>query len=632
MRIMGRNGLSVAFSMALCAMSISALGGRLVTETAEFSGSGMPAGWSAVDGGFLSPEYSNSVSRVALTYGPADRQFGEAQLFAIAHANGVETQIASVNAATAGAAFDFPAASDYRQFRIAANGLSLASFSATWLDTRIDAPANIVATALTTDSLEVSWDAVNGASGYKVSVWTNVVTGASEGTESWSDDFSRAAASSGNPGALSSATFNSAYADMEGWECVSYVYPSTNSSAIRIGGADKDRGGVLISPPLPAGTWHLRMRAWRYRGEDGTDMPIQRISAGVTSLVSIVSFTREATVPEVFLVDLPALNEGDHLVFCSFTNKTPRVILDKVALVSGYSAGTSSPVVVKEVPVADGTATTIDGLPPAVPVFVGVRAIDAGGVSSATSAGVEVDLANPPPRATLNAWTVSSSADSTYRQDFDSVAGATMTSGDKDFYNGVTIPFMQAWQDSDAVTKFAHYAGGNQTGAKFVAVATNINESTRAFGARGKQDTTMTWGLAFTNDMGSTISLTNVSYSAQQWGFANTTNQLLTCEYLVTNRLDWIVNVTECWQPCATTEARVLATHGMPEATAVNYVPEEQIRIVPGEVLYLKWTFHPPAKGNSALMAIDDLTVGFEVPGQGFLMRFVKHQANEVSP
>ena len=126
--------------------------------------------------------------------------------------------------------------------------------------------------------------------------------------------------------------------------------------------------------------------------------------------------------------------------------------------------------------------------------------------------------------------------------------------------------------------------------------------------------------------------MTNVSYSAQQWGFANTTNQLLACEYLVTNRLDWIVNLTEGWQTCAETEARVLATHVMPESTAVDYVPAEQIRIAPGEVLYLKWTFHPPAKGSSALMAIDDLAVRFKIPEQGFLMRFVKHQANEVSP
>ena len=326
------------------------------------------------------------------------------------------------------------------------------------------------------------------------------------------------------------------------------------------------------------------------------------------------------------------MNEGDHLVFCSFTNKTPRVILDKVALVSGYSSGTSSPVVVKEVPVADGTATTIDGLPPSVPVFVGVRAIDAGGVLSSVSAGVEVDLANPPPRATLNACSMLGLPGHAYSQDFDSLAAITSTTGDKDFYNGVTIPFMQAWQDNDAFEKFV-YNAGSATASGLYALAANKTDEVRAFGVRTKQGLTMAWGLAFTNDTGSTISLTNVSYSAQQWGFSNTTNQLLTCECLVANRLDWIVNFSEGWQTCATTEARVFAagTHVMPESTAVDYVPAEQIRIAPGEVLYLKWTFHPPAKGSSALMAIDDLTVRFRAPEQGFLMRFVKHQVSEFS-
>ena len=618
-------GLVHALGMAAGLFSLAAAAERLVTETADFSGGAVPDGWAVANGEYLSPEYSNAVSQIALSYKAMGVQTGTAQLFAIGHESSVQTQIASVNTFTTGAAFDFPEASDYRRFRIATSGLVLTSFSATLPDMRPDAPPNVVATALTTDSLEVSWDAVPGATSYRVSVWTNVVTGASEGTESWSDDFSRAVASSGSPGALSSATFNSAYADMEGWGCVSYVYPSTNSSAIRIGGADKDRGGMLVSPPLPAGDWHLRMRAWRYRSEDGTDMPIQRVSAGVTSLVSIVAFMREATVPEEFLIDLPALNEGDRLVFCSFTNKTPRVILDKVALVSGYSVGTASPVVVKEVSVADGTATTIDGLPPSVPVFVGVRTVDAGGVSSAISAGVEVDLANPPPRATLNACSMLGLLGHTYSQDFDSLAAITSTTGDKDFYNGVTIPFMQAWQDNDAFEKFVYNAGA-ATASGMYALAANKTDEVRAFGVRTKQGLTMTWGLAFTNDTDSAMLLTNVSYSAQQWGFANTTNQLLSCEYLVTNRLDWIVNFSEGWQTCAETEARVFAagTYAIPEFAAVNYMPAEQIRIAPGEVLYLKWTFHPPAKGSSALMAIDDLAVRFGTAAQPTLIRIVR--------
>jgi len=195
-----------------------------------------------------------------------------------------------------------------------------------------------------------------------------------------------------------------------------------------------------------------------------------------------------------------------------------------------------------------------------------------------------------------------------------SLAAITATTGDKDFFNGITLPYWQLWQDLDPATKLSFYAGGNQTGAKFVALAADINEPARAFGARGKQETTMTWGLAFTNDTDSAVALTNVSYSAQQWGFANTTNQLLSFECLVTNRLDWIVSFAEGWQPCDETEARVFAgTHDMPESTAVDYVPSEVIRIQPGEVLYLRWTFHPPAKGSSALMAIDDVRVRFQV-------------------
>ena len=323
---------------------------------------------------------------------------------------------------------------------------------------------------------------------------------------------------------------------------------------------------------------------------------------------------------------VPDWNSGDSIRFNSLASGDRRTVLGTVALLSGYSAGVASPVVIKEVSVAEAASCTIDGLPESVPVFVGVSAVDSDGVPSERSVGVEVDLANPSPRTTLNACPVGGLAgDRVYSQNFDLLAVLTATSGDKDFYNGATLPFWQAWQDSDPAAKFAHYPGGNQTGAKFVALATNINESSRAFGARGKQDTTMTWGLAFTNNTDSAVILTNVSYSAQQWGFANTTNQLLSFECLVTNRLDWIVAFAEGWQPCGETEARIFGagTYDMPESTAVDYVPSAGIRIQPGEVLYLRWTFHPPVKGSSALMAIDDVRVGFQTnpPGLSIQLR-----------
>ena len=614
--------------MAACLFSLSALAGGFVTETADFPGADVPAGWSVLNGVYLSPEYSNAVSRIALSYGATGGQAGTAQLFAIDHASSAETQIASVNTATTGAAFDFPGSSDYRQFRISTDGLVLVSFSATWPDTRPDAPSNVVATALTTDSLQVSWDAVDGAAGYRVSVWTNVVTGASAGIVAWEDSLP-GATNGASSTRMSDAKFNNCFANA-GWTRSDKAgYPTGENGTIRIGITGES--GWLQTPPIEVSGSGIVVRFHAKIGESNANpqMLVERIFGNTTNIIGEVTLTSE--LKEHVLV-VPDWKSGDSIRFNSFASGDRRTIIGAVALVSGYSAGTSSPVVVKEVPVADGTATTIDGLPPAVPVFVGVRAIDAGGVSSATSVGVEVDLANPPLRATLNACSMLGLPGHAYSQDFDSLAAITSTTGDKDFYNGVTIPFMQAWQDNDAFEKFV-YNAGSATASGLYALAANKTDDVRAFGVRTKQGLTMTWGLAFTNDTGSTISLTNVSYSAQQWGFANTTNQLLTCEYLVTNRLDWIVNFSEGWQTCATTEARVFdaGTYAIPESTAVNYVPAERIRIEPGEVLYLKWTFHPPAKGNSALMAIDDLAVGFEVPKRGFLMRLVKHQSNEVS-
>ena len=618
-----RNKLICLLGIAAFALFLSALAGRPVTETADFSGSAVPQGWTVSDGGYLSPEYSNTVSRIALSYGASGAgPAGVAQVFAIDHASSAETQIASVNTATTGAAFDFPAASDYRRFRIATDGLALTSFSATWLDARLDAPSNVVATAVTTASLEVTWDAVPNAVGYRVSVWTNVVVGASAGNVVWEDPLP-GATNGASSTRMSDVKFNACFAHA-GWTRSDKAgYPTGEDGTIRMGITGES--GWLQTPPIEISdsgivvVFHAKAVA---SNAQSMNMLVERVSGEDAVAVGEVELTTEM---KEFRLVVPGWSSGNCIRFNSLAAGDRRTTLGSVALLSGYSAGVATPVVIREVSVSDATSYAIDGLPEAVPVFVGVSAVDSDGVPSERSAGVEVDLANPPPRATLNAYPVSGLAgDHVYVQYFDPLAVLTATSGDKDFYNGITLPFWQAWQDSDPAAKFAHYAGGNQTGAKFVALAADINEPARAFGARGKQETTMTWGLAFTNDTDSAVALTNVSYSAQQWGFANTTNQLLSLECLVTNRLDWIVSFAEGWQSCTNSEARVFdaGTHDMPESTAVDYVPSEGIRIQPGEVLYLKWTFHPPAKGSSALMAIDDVKVGFQVNPPGFTIQF----------
>ena len=228
--------------------------------------------------------------------------------------------------------------------------------------------------------------------------------------------------------------------------------------------------------------------------------------------------------------------------------------------------------------------------------------------------------------AVLNAMQISTLSGNTYAQNFDSLAHLTISSSDVAFFNGVTVPFLQAWQDGIATSNIVHYAGGNQTGARLLALSTNVSSNVRAFGARGRQGVAMSWGISFTNDTDVAVNLTGVTYSAQQWGFANTTNQALAFSCLVTNRLDWIVNWTDGWYPCAETDAEVFgAEHDIPESTVVDYMATDGIRIAPGEVLYLKWTFFPPAKGHSSVMAIDDLKVTFKFAAQPLFIKIVQN-------
>ena len=605
----------LALALAVC--------GAQASEQADFTTGEGTNGWTLSAAECVSPTYTNAVDRISLSYSGAAA--GSATVSAIANGGG-ESPVATLSAAANAATFDFPETTDFRAFRISTTGdWRLFSFAADVSATFLAVPSNVAATALTTDSLEVSWDPVADATGYRVSIWTNRIAGASSGTEVWIDDFSRAPAAAGtSPGALNSSVFNESYADNHYWQCNEFIYPSSSNGAIRIGASDRSKGGVLTSPHLPGGNWRLRMRAWRHSRDDGTDMPIYRNSSGSISLVHVVSFTKGPGEPEEFQIELPTLLEGDHLMFYSFTNRSPRVILDRVALVPRRSEDVSAPDVIREVSGGAATTCTIGNLPPSVPVFVRVTATGTHGLSSEASVEVLVDLAHPPPRTVLNAFPISELEEGCYSQNFDSLSYVVNTTTGSPWFNGWTLTYWQLWQDDLAPTNISFYAGGNQTGAKFLAPAASSSTPVRALGARTRQGTRMAWGIAFTNDTDSAVKLTHVSYSVQQWGFANTTNHALVCSYLVANRLDWISNLSEGWQDCGMTAAKCRDDeHVIPEVMEARYAPQSVIKVHPGEVLYLRWTLEPPISGNSALMAIDDLTVTFTSAFRSFVIHLV---------
>lgn len=242
-----------------------------------------------------------------------------------------------------------------------------------------------------------------------------------------------------------------------------------------------------------------------------------------------------------------------------------------------------------------------------------------------TSGGLAISSVSVSLFSSLRGFPVSELSDGVYAQDFDSLAEITSTSGNKDWLNGTTLPYWQAWKGGDAVTSISYNGGKIRVGGLY-ALASDQKESLRALGGYSSKDAAVVWGMALTNDTDVAVKVSGISYRAQQWGFANTGVHMFSCSLLVTNRIDWIENLNGGWRSCCETEARVFGndeTHPVPVESEVKVASGIAPRIKPGEVLMLKWTIQQPANGYSALMAIDDLEVTIERYVRPFSVRLV---------
>ncbi len=584
----------------------------------DFAGAGITQGWTMEDGEYRSPEYSNAVDRIELRYSGAGAS-ASATISAFPK-QGDGTSVATLSAASSGASFDFPETTDFRSFRIAAtNGLTLSSFAAYVSADTLGMPSSVaISNNVTGTSFDASWSPVDGATGYRVYVWTNAVVGASAGTAVWEETFANA------PAKTSTVNFKDEFTDngTSGWT-YEKAYASISNGAVRVG-TTSDKG-VLVSPSLPAYSetpLTLRITAWRQTTSEGTDMPIGIMSGGVTNIVGVVVIGDEAAPHHVAL---PALNADDRIAIFSPTNKaSARAIIDDVAILSGYSEGNLVPSYIANVDVGAVTEYSFTELP-SVPVQFAVEAYGRRGVTSEKTEAVEIDLSNPDKVPQLNACPVSSltSPDHTYTQNFDSLAALTVPTGDKDWLNGTTLPYWQAYKDADAVSSFNYNAGNGSIGGLYV-FATNRNDSVRALGAYSTQNDEFSFGLAFTNDTESAMTLSSVAYLAQQWGFKNDTNQTMSVSVKVVDALGWISAYSDGWTEIGSTQSTVYGTedvHDTPVSTSVAATPAEEISIAPGQVLMIKWTIHSLKSGKPGMMGIDDVTVTFSSKPLGLVIK-----------
>ena len=585
----------------------------------DFAGAGVPQGWAVDNGEYRSPEYSNAVDRIELRYSGAGAA-ASATISAFPK-QGDGTTVATLTAASSGASFDFPETTDFRSFRIAAtNGLTLSSFVAYVSADTLGMPSSVaISNNITGTSFDASWAPVDGATGYRVFVWTNAVVGASTGTALWQETMPGATNASSST-KMNDVKFAGCF-DNSGWTRSDKAgYPTGEDGTIRIGTTGDN--GWLQTPPIVATADGMAVRFYAKAVDsksDGKNISLERISGETVSFVGTATLSLEM---QEFFVPLSDWESGDCIRFNSITNGDRRVIIGAVTVVSGYSEGSLEPSYIVNVDVGAVTEYSFTGLP-SVPVQFAVEAYGRRGVTSGKTEAVEVDLANPDKVALLNACPLSSFEGNTYTQNFDSLAALTVPTGDKDWLNGTTLPYWQAYKDADAVSSFNYNAGTGSTGGLYV-FATNRNDPVRALGAYSTQNDEFSFGLAFTNDTESTMMLSSVAYLAQQWGFKNDTNQTMTVSVKVVDGLDWISAYSDGWTEIGSTQSTVYGSedvHDTPVSTPVAVTPAEEISIAPGQVLMLKWTIHSLKSGKPGMMGIDDVTVTFASGTRGLVIR-----------
>ena len=595
-----RFGYCVALALAAC--------GAQALERADFTTGEGTNGWTISVAEYVSPTYAGAVDRISLSY--SGTAAGSATVNAIANGGG-ESQVATLSAAANAATFDFPETTDFRAFRISTSGdWRLLSFAADVSSTFMAAPIGLTVSNNTTGtSFDAYWNPVAGATGYKVYVWTNVTVGASAGAQVWEETFAN------SPAKSNSTAFDISYTDSgeADWR-FDKVYAHSEAGKVRIGNTSAK--GVLVSPEVGSAVatgenMALRITAWRQATSDGTDMPIGVVSDGVTNIVGVIVL---GDVRDTYHVALPSFNVGDRVALFSPTNKSSaRAIIDDVAILSGYSEGHPEPsYIVDGRDVGDSLSYTLDNLP-SVAVSCAVAALGRRGVVSANSVAVIVDLSNPEKIPVLNAFPLSNLEDGIYEQNFDSLAAPTLTSGDKEWLNGTTLSYWQSYKQNDSVRTFKYNGGAGTIGGLYV-LATSQDSSERALGGYSTRTDEICFGIAFTNDTDVPMKLSSVSYSAQQWGFKNTTNQTLSVSAALTEDLVWISDYEGEWTEISSAQSSIYGSedvHGTPSSLTVTPTETSAISIRPGQILMLKWTIHSLKSGTPGMMAIDDLAVTF---------------------
>lgn len=467
----------------------------------------------------------------------------------------------------------------------------------------------------TRTSFSLSWTALTDAASYRVFVWTNAVTGASPGTGVRLETFSKAPASTATQAIASDTEFGEEYADGAGWSIISNVYPSVDAGTVRLGNTSNP-GALRLAADAAWSGMTLRMTARRQTTDEGTHLSVARYTAAGDVLQIGDAAEIGVDGKTVCRWTLPALSEGDGLLFRSVSGKKSyRTILDEIEILDGYAAGVSTPAFAVEGVSVPTNGVSFAGLSPAVWTYA-VEALDGSGSVLAAVTNV-VDLVTPRAFAVSLAGLTFGRGTRTYRQSFSSFADLFPGEGNKAVWeNYRTLPSWQAYFGGEPVDELKRNPGTAAVKGLY-AFATGDSPETYALGTLTAEEAEpFIYGVSFRNDTPTDIAGVSLSYDGVQVGFKNPSPQELFCEFRVTATPEPLTAGTD-WRTsdALTFRTEQDASSGFAAGTDRVTVPvgaaDIDVRIPPGGYLHLRW--RREAVANAAAMAVDDVTVMFEM-------------------
>ena len=466
------------------------------------------------------------------------------------------------------------------------------------------------------DAFQISWNAVAGAEGYVVNVWTNGVIGASAGTEVLGERFS----------GVTNRDYTSQWSIADINQCCDYChwsgesirgYPSKFSGdeehAIVLG-SEGGSGWICSEPLAVSGETIVRLRLTRHTDDDTAPVLVAFLKNGETNFAESVSLGTAIHSFSDYAVAASNVTSGCQLLIATQKKRTGvkfgRVAVSGISVVSGYSPGQTVDLpVVSDQPV-EGTSYLQERTSP---VRYSYSVAARGASVDGTPVAGQVDMGDPP---WLRCWRASGFLPKPGSRALDLSKMSPITSA-RDWVNGSDGDGLYAFMQTNGIAKLRPFSASATNYAVYQLKETSGQDLVYGLGLLGNGSSEMRLVLPIRLDARRPIKMLTVSYVLTRLTWKDKTKDTkLTFSWLTGDEIGAMEDLDAQWTEIADGGFAFSADDAEPVMCQVSF-SARQLQSV--KYLFLQWSV--PMQGNSAMIGLSDLVVGGLLRNIGFCVK-----------